>query len=93
MEKLFIIIIVFSAIFFLYNRIRAWRQSEPLLKRIYESKSTLILGIFLTAFGANLLVSPRNAIDWIVGIIFLVFGVANLIHGFKAHRHYVAQLP
>ncbi|WP_062047768.1 YtpI family protein [Bacillus sp. JCM 19034] len=93
MEKLFIIIIILSAIFFLYNRVKAWRQAEPLLKRIYESKSTLMLGIFLTVFGVNLLVSPRHAVDWIVGITFLVFGVANLIFGFKAHRHYLAQLP
>ncbi|MCK0471332.1 YtpI family protein [Halalkalibacter sp. APA_J-10(15)] len=93
MEKLLIIIIVLSVVFFLYNRIKAWRQSEPLLKRIYQSKSTLSLGIFLAAFGANLLISPRNTIDWVVGIVFLIFGIANLIYGFRARSHYINQLP
>ncbi|MDT8859405.1 YtpI family protein [Alkalihalobacillus sp. MEB130] len=92
MDKLLTIIIIISAVFFLYNKIRMWRSSESLLKRIYQTKSSLALGFFLTAFGANLLIFNRSMIDIVVGVLFAILGVANIIYGYRASRHYVAQL-
>lgn len=92
MGKIFIIIVVLAAVFYLYNKVRTWRTPDSLIKRIYETKTTLSLAVFLTAFGANLLSSPRTAIDWIVGIVFVVIGLINGIHGYKAYRHYTPQL-
>src|SRR5690625_7226364 len=83
MSKLFTIIIIISAVFFIYNKIRTWRTPKSLLNRIYQTKATLSLGIFLTAFGANLLFSPRGAVDIIVGIIFSALGILNIIYGGK----------
>jgi hypothetical protein len=92
MAKLLTIIIIISAVFFMYNKVQFWRAKESLLKRIYQTKSTLALGFFLTAFGANLLISPRSTVDIIVGAIFAVLGAANVIFGYRASRHYIAQL-
>ncbi|GAE28101.1 hypothetical protein JCM9140_4295 [Halalkalibacter wakoensis JCM 9140] len=92
MDKLLTIIIIISAVFFLYNKIRMWRSQESLLKRIYQTKSSLSLGFFLTAFGVNLLTFNRSVIDLVVGAIFAILGIANIVYGYRASRHYVAQL-
>ncbi|MCL7747788.1 YtpI family protein [Halalkalibacter alkaliphilus] len=92
MDKLLTIIIIISAVFFLYNKIRMWRSKESLLKRIYQTKSSLSLGFFLTAFGANLLIYNRSVVDLVVGALFAILGVANIVYGYRASRHYVAQL-
>lgn len=92
MDKLFTIIIIFSAVFFIYNKIKTWRTPKSLLNRIYQTKATLALGFFLTAFGANLLFSPRSNIDLIVGAVFSLLGVLNVIFGYRAYRHYIPQL-
>lgn len=92
MSIIFTIIIVISAVFFLYNKVRTWQTPESLLKRIYQSKATLALGTFIAAFGLNLLIGPRSYIDWTVGGIFLLLGIFNMFHGYKAYRHYVPQM-
>ncbi|MFC0557924.1 YtpI family protein [Halalkalibacter alkalisediminis] len=92
MDKLLTIIIVVSAVFFMYNKVKFWRTEESLLKKIYQTKSTLTLGFFLTAFGANLFIFPRSTIDFVVGIIFAILGLANVIFGYRASRHYMGQL-
>jgi multisubunit Na+/H+ antiporter MnhG subunit len=92
MDKLLTIIIVISAVFFIYNKIRLWRAKESLLKRIYQTKSSLSLGSFLIAFGANLLIYQRSMVDVVVGTIFAILGIANALYGYRASRHYIAQL-
>ncbi|MCM2675276.1 YtpI family protein [Alkalicoccobacillus plakortidis] len=91
MDKLLIILIVFTAVFFLYNRIQAWRKPDSLIKKIYETRSRLFLGLFLLVFSLNLLVQPRGVIDMVIGSVLMIFALANTIYGFKAYKHYIAQ--
>ena len=91
MDKILIILIVFSAVFFLYNRVQAWRKPDSLIKKIYESRSKLFLGLFLAVFSLNLLFFPRSIIDSIVGSVLMVFALANGIYGYKAYKHYISQ--
>lgn len=91
MNKLFTIIIVISAVFFIYNKIRTWRTPKSLLNRLYQTKATLSLGIFLTSFGINLLILPRGTVDIVVGIVFSLLGLVNVVYGGRAYRHYAAQ--
>ncbi|NEU29889.1 hypothetical protein GN156_03745 [bacterium LRH843] len=92
MDKIFTIIIVFSAVFFIYNKVKTWRTPKSLLNRLYQTKATLSLGFFLTAFGANQLFFPRGTIDYIVGGVFALLGILNIIYGYRAYRHYEPQL-
>ncbi|WP_088103813.1 YtpI family protein [Halalkalibacter urbisdiaboli] len=91
MDKIFTIIIVFSAVFFIYNKVKTWRSDESLIKRLYQTKAGLSLGFLLTAFAANLLVMPRGKVDIIIGIIFIIFGIANVVFNFRAYKHYANQ--
>jgi hypothetical protein len=92
MDKIMTIIIVFSAVFFIYNKIRTWRTPEGLLKRIYQTKANISIGFFLVAISINLLISPRSTVDVVVGIVFLILGTANIILGYKAYKHYIPQM-
>ncbi|MBM0067112.1 YtpI family protein [Alkalicoccobacillus gibsonii] len=91
MDKLLIILIVLTGVFFLYNRIQAWRKPDSLIKKIYETRSRLFLGLFLLVFSLNLLIIPRGIIDIIIGLVLIVFALANTIYGYKAYKHYIAQ--
>ncbi|MDQ0208110.1 YtpI family protein [Alkalicoccobacillus murimartini] len=91
MDKLLIILIVLMGVFFFYNRVQAWRKPDSLLKKIFETRSRLFLGLFLGVFSLNLLINPRSGIDMAVGIVLMVFALANTIYGFKAYKHYIAQ--
>ncbi|MFK3938228.1 YtpI family protein [Alkalihalobacillus sp. NPDC078783] len=91
MDKLLIILIVLTGVFFLYNRIQAWRKPDSLIKKIYETRSRLFLGVFLLVFSLNLLIIPRGIIDIIIGLVLIVFALANTIYGYKAYKHYIAQ--
>lgn len=92
MEKLFTIIVIFSFVFFLYNKVRTWQTPESLLKRIYQTKATMSLGTFVATFGLAVIVSPRSYIDWTIGGVFILLGLINLIYGYKAYRHYLPQM-
>ncbi|WP_100405102.1 YtpI family protein [Bacillus solitudinis] len=91
MDKIFTIIIVFSAVFFIYNKVKTWRTEESLLKRLYQTKAGLSLGVLLTSFAINLLVIPRGTIDFVIGAVFLLFGITNVIFNFRAYKHYSGQ--
>ncbi|WP_100373754.1 YtpI family protein [Bacillus sp. FJAT-45037] len=91
MDKIMTIIIVFSGVFFIYNKIKTWRTPESLLKRIYQTKANISIGFFLVAVSINLLYSPRSTVDVVVGIAFLILGAVNVVLGYKAYRHYIPQ--
>ncbi|MEK4565897.1 YtpI family protein [Alkalihalobacillus sp. FSL R5-0424] len=91
MDRLLIILIVLTGVFFLYNRIQAWRKPDSLIKKIYETRSRLFLGLFLLVFSLNLLIIPRGIIDIIIGLVLIVFALANTIYGYKAYKHYIDQ--
>ncbi|ADC48753.1 hypothetical protein BpOF4_03435 [Alkalihalophilus pseudofirmus OF4] len=92
MDKVMTIIIVFSAVFFIYNKVKTWKTPEGLLKRIYQTKANISIGFFLVAISINLLIAPRSTVDVVVGIVFLILGIANVVLGYKAYRHYIPQL-
>ncbi|WP_059103809.1 YtpI family protein [Shouchella shacheensis] len=94
MGRLLIIIAVIAVVFYVYHRVRAWRLPDSLEKKINDSRARFAIGIFLLAFSVNLLfVMQETAVQIIVGVVFLIFGIANAHFGFKSHKHYVAQLP
>ncbi|MBU8905170.1 YtpI family protein [Desertibacillus haloalkaliphilus] len=88
----FTILIVFSAVFFFFYKIKHWRSKAPVEKRWLQTKANMALGSFLVAFGLNLLVYTRGTIDIVIGSIFTLLGLANVILGYKAYRHYLPQV-
>lgn len=93
MGRILIIIAIAAFMFYVITRVRAFRLQDSLEKRILESRARLALGATMSALGVNLaFFSFYTAIQLIVGAVFLIFGLANAIYGFRAHKHYAAQL-
>ncbi len=86
------IIIVIAFVFFLFNKVKQLRAKEPLVNRIYQSKASLSLGMFMAAFGLNFIVGYRSILELFIGIIFTIIGAYNAYHGYKAYLHYIPQL-
>ncbi|WP_017726592.1 YtpI family protein [Halalkalibacterium ligniniphilum] len=91
MVQLFTIFVVISAVLFIFFKVRVWRTPESLLKQIHQTKANMALGVFLIAFGLNLLITPRSTIDIVVGSVFSLLGAANAFFGFRAYQHYAPQ--
>ncbi|GAF14960.1 hypothetical protein JCM19046_350 [Bacillus sp. JCM 19046] len=93
MDRIMVILAIGTFLFYLMSRIRSLRLADSLEKRILESRSRIALGVTLIALSVNILfLSSFTAVQIIVGTIFILFGGANAIYGFKAHKHYTAQL-
>ncbi|WP_078391932.1 YtpI family protein [Shouchella patagoniensis] len=93
MDRLFIIVAIAAFLLYIVTRIRAFRMQDSLEKRILESRAKTALGTVLVMLSINMLFfSMYTALEIIIGVVFFVFGAANAVHGFKAHKHYTAQL-
>ncbi|PIB39903.1 hypothetical protein AOA57_29695, partial [Pseudomonas sp. 2588-5] len=80
--------IVVSLAFYLFYKIKYFRTKMPIEKRWIQMKGNIALGIFLVAFALNLLIMNRSTVDLVIGGLFLVLGVANVILGYRAYRYY-----
>ncbi|SFE68176.1 YtpI family protein [Alteribacillus iranensis] len=89
MIQLTLIFIVFSLVMYLFYKIKTFRTKAPVMKRWVQTKANMSLGVFLTAFGANLLITSRGSVDIIVGTVFSLLGLANIILGFRAYKLYL----
>lgn len=86
----FVILIVISFIFYLFFRIKGFRTKPPAEKRWVNTKANIAVGSFLTFFGINqIFVYPDSTITLIIGIVFILLGLANAILGYRAYRYYL----
>ncbi|WLD92361.1 YtpI family protein [Alkalihalobacillus sp. AL-G] len=84
-----VIIIIVSLSFYIFYKIKEWRLNAPYEKRWTKSKANIALGVFITSFGLNRLFIFESTYDLVIGGLFLVLGVFNLILGYKAYKHYL----
>ncbi|MFF2878803.1 YtpI family protein [Gottfriedia sp. NPDC057991] len=83
-------IVIISFLFFLFYVTKFFFTSELLTKKIAGSRARLTFGLFLLLYGINQIVAKLELITICVGIIFILFGVANLSRGYLQNKHYKA---
>ncbi|PGM49556.1 YtpI family protein [Bacillus sp. AFS053548] len=83
-------IVIISFLFFLFYVTKFFFTSELLTKKIAGSRARLTFGLFLLLYGINQIVAKLELITICVGIIFILFGVANLYRGYLQNKHYKA---
>lgn len=81
-------IVIVSFLFFLFYVTKFFFTSELLTKKITGSRARLTFGLFLMLYGVNQLFSKLDTVTIIVGIVFIVFGAANLYRGYLQNKHY-----
>ena len=82
-----IVFIVVSAVAYLYFKTKQLRTSYPIRKKWYKAKAGIALGIFITTFGINTALIYNDAIAYIIGAIFILFGGSMISSGIKRMRH------
>lgn len=83
-------IVIISFLFFLFYVTKFFFTSELLTKKIAGSRARLTFGLFLLLYGINQIVAKLELITLCVGIVFILFGVANLYRGYLQNKHYKA---
>ncbi|WP_129691812.1 YtpI family protein [Gottfriedia acidiceleris] len=83
-------IVIISFLFFLFYVTKFFFTSELLTKKIAGSRARLTFGLFLLLYGINQIVIDLELIRICVGIVFILFGVANLYRGYLQNKHYKA---
>ncbi|MFB5663593.1 YtpI family protein [Alteribacillus sp. HJP-4] len=86
--QIFTIIVVIAAAMYVFYKIKAFRTKAPVEKKWVQTKANISLGLFLTGFGANLLFTNTMTIDIVIGTIFAVLGIANILLGLRAYKLY-----
>lgn len=89
MQKILVIIIVFSLMFYLYYKTKQIRSKLPMGKKYYSGKSRTALGAFVAFFGINSFIVNEHPVAYIVSGVFIVIGILSAITGFKIFRFYL----
>ncbi|SRR5690606_37069505 len=85
---IFPIIIVISAVMYIYYKVSILKTKDGLTQRYFNAKSRVCLGLFLLTFGINQYVFYQTQISLFVGILFVILGVMQLVRGSKETKHY-----
>lgn len=88
----FIFFIVVSIAFYVFYKMKAYRSKNLLEKRWMSAKSSIALGIFVASFGANQMFLFRSTLAFVIGIIFIVIGLASAWAGYRAYKHFLPQV-
>jgi hypothetical protein len=85
---IFPIVIVLSAVMYLYYKVAILKTKDGLTQRYFNAKSRICLGLFLLAFGINQYVFYQTKISLLIGILFILLGMVHLIRGSRETKHY-----
>ncbi|USK32886.1 YtpI family protein [Bacillus sp. F19] len=84
-----VILIIFAFSFYLFYKVKFYRTKKPMEKQWLSAKSSIALGIFVFFFGLNQLFLFHSTVSLVVGIIFMIVGIASSWAGYKAYKHYL----
>ncbi|SIS51773.1 YtpI family protein [Salimicrobium flavidum] len=85
---LFVALVIVSIVLYIYNKVMTTRTAHPITQRYYNSMAKLFLGIFIASFGAGQYLFYETRVSLFIGILFLIAGIFQISHGWKASRHY-----
>ncbi|KRG11522.1 YtpI family protein [Lederbergia galactosidilytica] len=84
-----VFIIVLSLSFYVFYKIKYVRSHLPMEKKLLNGKSSMALGIFVAFFGLNQLFLFQTTLTYVIGILFILLGVASAWAGFKSYRYHI----
>lgn len=84
-----VVVIVLSFIFYLFYKVQYVRSRRPMEKKWLSAKSSFVLGLFVGLFGLNTLLIQQTTTSYIIAAIFILYGFASMIAGYKMYKHYL----
>jgi len=88
----FVVIIVFSVIFYLYYKVKSFKTKAQIEKKWWNAKSSIALGLFVAVFGFNRLFITQTTVSIIIGILFIIVGTISIWTNFKAYKYYLSYV-
>ncbi|MEN2467090.1 YtpI family protein [Ornithinibacillus sp. FSL M8-0202] len=85
---IFPIVIVLSAVMYIYYKVAILKTKNGLTQRYFNAKSRICLGLFIFTFGINQYIFYQTKISLYIGILFIILGVMQLIRGIRETKHY-----
>lgn len=87
MSVLVIFIVILFA-FYLFYKTQYVRSNRPIEKKWLSAKSSIVLGLFVALFGANILFITQSAITYLVAAVFIIYGASFSWVAVKKYKHY-----
>lgn len=84
-----VVVIVLAFIFYLFYKIQYVRSRRPMERKWLSAKSSMVLGLFVGVFGINTLLLQQTTTAYIIAAIFILYGFASMIAGYKMYKHYL----
>ncbi|OLN22678.1 hypothetical protein BTO30_08480 [Domibacillus antri] len=84
-----VIVIVVAFAFYVFYRVQNVRSRRPMEKKWLSAKSSMALGLFVGVFGINTLFVQQTTVSYIVAAVFILFGFASMIAGYKMYKYYL----
>lgn len=84
-----VIAIVVCLMLYIFYKAKFFRSKKPMEKQWISSKASICLSLFVLLFGLNQLFLYRSSVGLIVGIIFLLFGLASGWASFRKYQYYL----
>ncbi|MCM3767202.1 YtpI family protein [Neobacillus niacini] len=84
-----VVLIVILFAFYLFYKTKYFRSNRPVEKKWLSAKSNIALGLFVLLFGINSFFVNPSTVTYIVGAIFIVYGIMFSWTGFKKYKHYL----
>ncbi|WP_080874931.1 YtpI family protein [Oceanobacillus timonensis] len=85
---IFPIIIIISAVFYIYYKVAILKEKSTLTQKYFNGRARSCLGAFLIAFAINQYALYLTQLSLFIGLVIFIFGVMQLIRGFKEAHHY-----
>ena len=85
---IFPIIIILSAVFYIYYKVAILKEKSTLTQKYYNGRAKSCLGAFMIAFAINQYTLYLTKLSLFIGAVIFILGLMQLIRGFKEARHY-----
>lgn len=85
----FIILIIFSLIYFVYVKVQQLKAKGPGEANWYRAKGNIAIGVFFISFGLASYIALQTPVALGVAIFFSIFGLINIIFGIKNYRFHL----
>lgn len=85
---IFAALIIISIVLYLYYKVAILRTKDTLTQRYMNEKARIYLGVFLISFGINQYIFYQTRLVLFISIVFILLGIYQMYHGFKAAKHY-----
>lgn len=85
--------LIVSFFVFLFYKVLQIRTKRDVRKAYYNAMARFWFGIFLIVFGMNSIIQFQTFVTYLVGGIFITFGIINVTHFNKARKYFKQNLP